>query len=657
MICREIAKTPRRQDHGLMPQSLGVLAPWRSSRFFLFFVPLLVLASPRAWAQGAPQVQAQLDEDTVGVGDVVHLEMSATSADEMPSDPRLGASPGLVVRGQSASPAQTHININGNQMDRYTLTVDWALQAQRVGTFRIGPPSVLVGGARVASSPLMVHVVPAGRAPHQHSTPPAPPMPFGFSPFDPWKGLIQGLGGNDRGPTPPAQLATDPKLSLDAARGNFYFLHATVDKVAAVVGEQVTFSVYEYRDVEAPGEVDEQDFHDAQAADFVKHPLLREDQEAPLVGYASVGGRTWVVKLVRRWALFPLRAGDLALGSMSVTLARPRAAAGGKRSSETLHVRVSEPPLAGRPPGYAPGDVGHFVLAAQVQPRDIEQGGAVGVHVELSGTGNVPSTIAPPARAGVEWLAPEVHEQLGPAGHDAYGGSRSFDYVVRPKGAGDVDLGELALPFWDPEQKRYDVARAALGGVHIKASATAAANAQPGGAREESLPGLPAPRDALEGAPAARRHADDSPVFWVVGVGAWPLAFGVAVAGRAAGRRAHVTWRTRRASPAADLRERVAVARAACRGNDARTADAAIARALEAATLAHVGVSVRDAVGREVLERLEKAGVTPDAASRVAELLRECDTARFAPEAADVVAARDRWLRAQGAIRSLERRG
>jgi hypothetical protein len=99
------------------------------------------------------------------------------------------------------------------------------------------------------------------------------------------------------------------------------------------------------------------------------------------------------------------------------------------------------------------------------------------------------------------------------------------------------------------------------------------------------------------------------------------------------------------------------VARAACRGNDARTADAAIARALEAATVAHVGVSVRDAVGREVLERLEKAGVTPDAASRVAELLRECDTARFAPEAADVLAARDRWLRAQGAIRRLEKRG
>jgi hypothetical protein len=57
-----------------------------------------------------------------------------------------------------------------------------------------------------------------------------------------------------------------------------------------------------------------------------------------------------------------------------------------------------------------------------------------------------------------------------------------------------------------------------------------------------------------------------------------------------------------------------------------------------------------------VAERLERAGVPQPAATRIAELLRECEAARFAPHAADVVTARDRWQRAQGAIRSLERR-
>jgi hypothetical protein len=161
----------------------------------------------------------------------------------------------------------------------------------------------------------------------------------------------------------------------------------------------------------------------------------------------------------------------------------------------------------------------------------------------------------------------------------------------------------------------------------------------------------------LEGWRAQHAHADDWPVFWIVGVGGFPLAFGAVVAGRAAGRRALSAWRSRRVSPARELKERLAAATAACASGDARQADAAIARALEAATVAHAGVSVRGAMAAELVERLQRAGIAADAASGVAELLRECDTARFAPDAVDIIAARDRWVRAQGAIRRLGRGG
>jgi hypothetical protein len=326
------------------------------------------------------------------------------------------------------------------------------------------------------------------------------------------------------------------------------------------------------------------------------------------------------------------------------------------RRTEPFRIHVTEPPLAGRPPGYAPGDVGHFTLSAQVQPRSIEQGGAVGVRVELSGTGNVPSSISPGARDGVEWLAPEVHEALGPTGHDAYGGKRSFDFVVRIQKGGDVDLGDLTLPFWDPDQRSYQIARAALGTVKVTPSAAAASTSA---AAERPLAGLPEPRPTLGGPITHGVHLDDSPLFWV-GLGAGPLFFAVAVAARAVGRRVLRTVQSRRASPAADLRERMSSADVACRAGDPRGADAAIARALEAATMAHVGVNVRASVGGEVVERLERAGVAPEAAESFAKLLRECETARFSPEAveggdAGRDAARSRWTRAQGIIRSLEK--
>jgi hypothetical protein len=618
-------------------------------------VALVAPAVARAQAS-PPQVQVQLEADTVGVGDVVHLQMSVTSAEDMPSDAQIGATPGFVVRGQHAS-RQNSIAVNGLRMERtYTLSVEWELQAQHLGTFALGPLTAVVGGKRYSAQQVTIHVVPSGQAPQRARSQPRPD-PFGLSPFDPWRGLFPGVddGSQDR-PQAPA-VSVDPKLSLDAPRGSYFFLHATVDKAAVAVGEQVTFTVYEYTDTSAIGDVeaDGDSVHDAQAADFVKHPLIPDDQESPVAGYASIGGRTWQVKIAHRWALFPLHSGDLPIGPMSFTLVRPRAVAGQQRATESLVVRVGEPPLSGRPPGFSLGDVGRFSIAAQVQPREIEQGGAVGVHVELSGTGNVPEAITPPAREGVEWLVPEVHTELGPTAQGSYGGKRLFDFVVHVKRAGTVDLGEVSLPYWDPDQRKYSIARAALGTVRVTPNAAAAAEAK-SDAPSDRLSGLPPARDVFEGRKVAGHHWDDFPLFWFAGVAGGPLAFGLAVAGRSGARRARHAWRGRRASPMAELKERMAAVRAACERSDPRAIDASITRALEAATVAHARVGVRGALGAEVVGRLQRAGVEPRVAVGISDLLGECEKGRFAPDASDAVASRARAARALEVIGHLEKR-
>ncbi len=610
------------------------------------------LVAARARAQSAPDVRLQSDVSIAGVGDLIHVQLTANSADAMPSEPRLGQTPGFTVRGQSTFPSQQHIIVNGARTDRYTLVVDWELSAVRVGTFNLGPPSVVVSGARLRGQPLAIRVVPAGQAPARRPAPSQPASPFGFSPFDPWRGLFPDFGASDQAPPAPPAVVTDPKLSLDTPRGASFFLHATVDRAHAVVGEQLVCTVYAYIDTNSS--VDENDVHEAAADDFVKHALLRDDQEPPLAGYASVGGHVWQVRLLRRWALFPLRSGDLRIGPMSVSVTGAHGASPSKRSSEELFVQVSEPPLSHRPPGYAIGDVGRFTMTARVEPRSIEEGAAVSVHVELSGTGNLPNALAVPVREGLEWLPPEVHDKVGPVGQDGYGGTRMFDFVVRAKRAGELDLGELTLPFWNPETRRYEVARADLGAVHVAPSASPKGDVS---VSAEVLVGLPPSRDVLAGSISESKHLDDLPLFWLAAVAGAPLSFGVAVAGRAAQRRAAHAWRHRTTSPLVTLKQRLAAARAACDGGDSRAADAAVARALEAAIVAHAGISIRGAVGAEVVSRLEGAGVAPDAASRVAELLRECEVARFSPGTADGVAVRERWTRVQGAIRGLEKAG
>ena len=228
----------------------------------------------------------------------------------------------------------------------------------------------------------------------------------------------------------------------------------------------------------------------------------------------------------------------------------------------------------------------------------------------------------------------------------------------RLRRSGNVDLGEIALPYWRPVDKRYDVARAPLGCGARRAlgrgrggrSRTRPPSSCPAcrgrgmrsrGRRVRGLTGTTRPRPLVGGdrRVAVRvRHRGGGP----------------------RGRAAHVSalcsgggHRRRRS-----CRERLAEARTACdKDGCPRAADAAIARASKAASVAHAGVSIRGAVGGEVAERLARAGVARATAESVADLLRECEAARFAPDEADIAHARGRWDRARGAIRGMGARG
>ncbi|MGK4422296.1 hypothetical protein ACSLVQ_29020, partial [Klebsiella pneumoniae] len=86
--------------------------------------------------------------------------------------------------------------------------------------------------------------------------------------------------------------------------------------------------------------------------------------------------------------------------------------------------------------------------------------------------GNVPSQLSPPIRNDVEWLEPELHEESKADADGRVSGKRTFSYVVRIHRAGDVPLGDATLPYYDPELRRYTIARAALGTVHVREAPT-----------------------------------------------------------------------------------------------------------------------------------------------------------------------------------------
>ena len=413
-----------------------------------------------------------------------------------------------------------------------------------------------------------------------------------------------------------------------------------------MVGEQVTLNVYLYEDLRNRQQLRPTDVHEPTATDFVKRSLMQDETRAILVGTALVGGQPWSVKLVRKNALFPIKAGRLAISPMSLTLSGVRS---GLREREALFVDIVEPPIANRPPGYQIGDTGDFSLSATMTPREIDQHGAVGVTVELRGTGNMPSTLTTPEINGVEWLDPQVTDSLGPIAADKFGGVRTFTYVVRVHRAGSVDLGEVRLPYFDPQARRYEVAHTALGIVQVAKASGRDAGID---VAEPLLPNLPRARAALEGQ-RAESFLTERPLYWTTLFG-MPIACVLGIGMTGALRR--VRERRANAAPSPDriARDRRSEAEASMKSDDAQAAIGAISRALGAEMLARAGVNVRGTSSEGATTELVDAGVSEETARAAMQILAECEDARFSPEGVTMETARPLWRRAKEVIGAID---
>lgn len=597
----------------------------------------LLVALP---ASAAPKTRTSLQPDTIEVGETTTLTLTVSPGNDVSSAALPALPSGLSLVGQGLSPSFQISIANGQVQQVVVARAQFRIRANREGTFTLGPPSATSGSARVPGDRVTLKVVARGSLPQQR-----------FDPFDPF-GL---LGGNnpfnqqmDQTPEFEPTFPIDPKYNLDHARDTGTFLHATVDKSQAVVGEQVTLAVWVYADV-TQQDPELSDPHEVGTSDFLRQSIMKDNATIERTAYAKVGGRTYAVALLRKYALFPLRAGEL-----DITPMRIRTSRGGERQSEPLKVRVTEPPMDHRPAGYVVGDVGRFTVTADVTPREVERGAAISVTVDVTGIGNVPSSLVVPARPGVTWLDPEVKEDVHvldekiAGAPDLWGGSRHFSYVVSPTKEGDVDLGEISLSFYDPRTKAYDVARAALGTVHVKPG-----TAEPPPDDTKIFANMPAVRKQMAQARAIEAHLDDSNVFF--GLLVMPSAlFGLALGGRRAARAWKESAAERKASPMAELRNRLRALDAAMDGDDARAVDGATIRVLESAAVAHAGVNVRGVGGEAIASVLTRAGVSADDAGELRDLLESCAAARFSPDGAELDEARKRAARARALTSKLE---
>jgi hypothetical protein len=595
-------------------------------------VAACVVAAPSfAWA--AASVRLSVGAEQAELGEGIRVELSAMSDGESPSNPRLRVPPGFTVQGPSVASSQSFSLSNGHFEHRRGITATWVVVAPKEGRFVIGPAVVQVGSGSAQSESVTIQIVPQGSAPRRQRRNRFDPL----DPFDPFAGMpklpgFPNLDDFDGMQLPSAPPEAPAEYSVEHAPEPMAFLRATASPVDVVVGQQVTLRVYAYG---GRGPYDEVGSSEPSRADFLSQVLVDSSYKQQRF-LMEIDGSRWSAVKLREIALFPLRAGDLTIGSMKMGFRGPgypeaTPLSGLIRSSNEIRVLVREPPLAGRPPGYELGNVGSYTMTAEVEPRSVIAGDAISVTIKLEGTGNVPRSVKVPEQKGVEWLDPTVTDAVSSHG-SVVGGSRTIRYIVHLDGAGTRDLGEATLPYYDPRTRRYETARAQLGSVEVKpgkATLPVPSSAQPPPKTEGPLEEIGPPRRTLGEPARAARHLTDSRGYFGLLAGG-PLAV-VALGGLTElGRRLKRRFQLRQQSLLTASRRALAEARDGASRGDRAVVAGAVERALYISIEDKLGLKARAVLRQSLRDKLVQAGADGALSAEIVDILDGCDALRFA---------------------------
>ena len=322
-----------------------------------------------------------------------------------------------------------------------------------------------------------------------------------------------------------------------------------------------------------------------------------------------------------RRALFPARAGDLAIPPARLACRLDEGAGGESAEVEVPGARLHVEPLPsrGRPADFS-GVVGPIEVASSVSAERVALGGSLSLTVTVSGAVNAWAAAPHLAElAGVDVYRRPPSVALDPG--RVLVARRSFGYELVPRRSGSLVVPAVRVPWFDPARGEYRIAESPALEVAVAEAAAPPERA-------------PAPRPAAR-AESGNAHSDAG-WRWALG-GALSLAAAaiVLLAARIA------LWRL---APQRAARPLLASATRAIERGDAAEASTALAGALRAALEARLPGTRALSV-----EEIRARGGVDASFREVADALAQLDRDRFARRAAP--AAPD-----VGRVRALVRR-
>jgi len=334
-----------------------------------------------------------------------------------------------VLSGPNRSSSMQYVNGKVSK----SLTISYVLQAKEVGTFKIGGATILINGKEYKTDPIQVEVVKAAKN--------------------------RGRTNSNRRRS--ASKAQNPDLK------DMVFVKAIVDRNKVFVGEKVSVTYKLYSRLTLTG----LDLEKLPALNGFWTQDIRTIYDQIELSREQINGQVYQTAELQKSVLYPQRTGDLEIDPMEIKVTA-QINSGRRRSvfdqifgsyeskelvvgSQPLKIKVNPLPKLGRPANFS-GAVGRFQMNVEVSKDSVATNEAIDFRITLKGNGNLP-LISPPKLnfpPDFESYDPDVSNNFKTS-YSGSSGSKSFNYLVIPRHAGEFVLKPFQFTYFDLQSKTY----------------------------------------------------------------------------------------------------------------------------------------------------------------------------------------------------------
>ncbi|MBT3207878.1 MAG: protein BatD [Bacteroidetes bacterium] len=342
-----------------------------------------------------------------------------------------------VLSGPNTSRSSSSSIINGQISKSIEYTYAYYLSAKKIGKFTIAQAQINVGGKIYKSNPVTIEVI---------------------------------KSANQSG----KQNNSNSSASSNITNKDLY-VSIQLNKSEVFLGEHIIATIKIYTKLNLSN-IKDATFPSFRG--FVKQDI-RVINDLSQLSRENVNGDIFNVGIIQQSVLFPQRSGEIVIEPFEAECIIRQET--GRRSffgpsyknvivkAKSHQRKIKVKPLPANKPDGFNGSVGSMKMTTSINKQNVKVNDAITLKVKISGNGNLkvidPLQIKFPT--DFEIYDPKISNNLK-SGLNGVSGSKTFEYLLIPRHAGDFEISPIEFSHFDTKSKTYKTIKSQAYKIHVE---------------------------------------------------------------------------------------------------------------------------------------------------------------------------------------------